>query len=175
MKYSNDKQSFKSKTLGLVLAAALIPAGLAVANDGYRSSPAVVRSNVSGHVEVVHQVPGGVITVGADWGKQRPAPQVVVVENRRQVVVVEKKHGRGHAYGHRDREVTIVREAPRRNVTVIREEPRRQVTIIKTEPSCPKTVVIEKRSDDHDYDRHDGRYDRQDNRDGHQRNVYVRK
>jgi hypothetical protein len=166
MKYSNDTQStFKSKTLGLALAAFLIPVGMASAHDGNRS-PAVVRTNLSGHVEVVHQVPGGVITVGADWGRQRPEPpQVVVVQDRRrEVVVVEKRHGHGNGR-HRDREVTI-----------IREEPRRQVTIVRTGPACPKTVVIEKRGGNNDrYDNHDDRRMGYDDRDGQQRTVYVRR
>jgi hypothetical protein len=135
---TNTNKSLKSKTLGLALAAVLIPGGLALAHDGGR--PMVTRGNVSGHVEVVHEIPGGTVVVGADWGKPRPT---VVVE-RREVVVVEKehRHGRGH---HRDREITIIREEPRRNVTIIREEPRRNVTIIRTVPVRPEVVVIEKR------------------------------
>src|SRR4051812_43591075 len=109
VKYSNESKTLKSKTLGLALAAFLIPVGIASAHDGYRT-PAVVRTNVSGHVEVVHQVPGGVITVGADWGRQRPAPQVVVVKEQPQVIVVEQRHKHKHDWrrdcdrGH-DREV----------------------------------------------------------------------
>ncbi|GEM_PF-2503945 len=135
----SSKSPFKSKTLGLALAAILIPGGLALAHDGdryngydngsYNGRDAIVRRDLSGHVEVVHQVPGGVITVGADWGKDRRPP--VVVE-RREVVEVERKHG--HGWGcHKDREVTI-----------IREEPRPIVTVIRTEPACPKVVVLEK-------------------------------
>jgi hypothetical protein len=138
MKLSNKNHSLKSKTLGLALAAVLIPGGLAMAHDGNR--PMVTRGNLSGHVEVVHQIPGGTVVVGAEWGKPRPTvvvqqpPQVVVVQQQPQVVVIEKdhrhgwKHGRGH---HRDREVTIIKEVPAR----------------------PKVVVIEKR-EVHDHGRH---------------------
>ncbi|HKP98508.1 MAG TPA: hypothetical protein VJ385_22450 [Fibrobacteria bacterium] len=176
MKYPNGTQTLKSRTLGLALAAFLIPAGMASAHD---RAPAIVKTNLSGHVEVVHQVPGGVVTVGADWGKQRQAPQVVVVEERPQVIIVEK---RGRRYNHRDhrdhgrdrnREVTLIREQPRRQVTVIHQEPRRrvtvihqesrrQVTIVKTVPARKEVVVVRKH-DDHGYDR-----------DGRQRIVYVR-
>ncbi len=146
MKLINNKtNSLKSKTLGLALAAVLIPAALASATD--RNHPSSGRNNVSGHVEVVRQTPGGVVTVGVDWGKRRsdPPPVVIVQEApRREVIVVEKvverhhgrgyhkhqdkhykkHHGRGHGYGHhkQDREVTIIREVPRCEKVVVVEE-----------------------------------------------------
>ncbi|MDB5105489.1 MAG: hypothetical protein JWP91_3178 [Fibrobacteres bacterium] len=217
--FNPTRTNLKSKTLGLAMAAVLIPGGLALAHDGRYDS----RSNVSGHVEVVHEIPGGVVTVGADWGKRRsdPPPVVIVQEApRREVVYVEKEHdrgwhGRGHGRGHhKDREVTIIREEPRRTVTVIKSEP------VRCEKE--KVVVIEKR-DGYDHHRsgdnqyysdgkqvsythngNDGQYQYykdanqvseskvdgsgtyhyyedanqvsiQDNRDGRQRNVYVRK
>lgn len=155
MKLINTQtNSLKSKTLGLALASVLIPAALASANGGnhYPSS----SRNVSGHVEVVRQIPGGVVTVGAEWGKRRsePAPVVIVQEApRREVIVVEKvvekryghghhkhhgkRHGRGHGYG--------------------RDRHDREVTIIKTVPAREKVVVIEKREEyGHRRDRHDG-------------------
>src|SRR5258706_2822652 len=97
---NNTGNSFKSKTLGLALAAVLIPGGLALAHDG--GHPVIVRNDLSGHVEVVHQVPGGIITVGADWGKDRQPP--VVVESR-EVVVIAKGHGHG-PWPHHDRQVS---------------------------------------------------------------------
>lgn len=119
MTLSNNAKSktFHSKTLGLALAAVLVPAGLSMASDGHRHRSA---HNVSGHVEVVKQIPGGVVTVGAEWGRPRPVivqqPQVVVVEQRPQVVVVERE---------RPRKVVVVREEKRC-------EPVREVTVIKT-------------------------------------------
>jgi hypothetical protein len=109
MKLLNNKtNSLKSKTLGLAMAAVLIP-GLAMASGGHRAG------NLSGSVEVVHQVPGGVVTVGAEWGKRRndPPPVVIVQAPQPQVIVVEKDRGHHHK---RDREVTIIREQPRRHV-----------------------------------------------------------
>lgn len=199
MKLNNTKtNSLKSKTLGLSLAAVLIPATLASATD--RSHPSSGRHNVSGNVEVVRQTPGGVVTVGVDWGKRRsdPAPVVIVQEApRREVIVVEKvverhhgrghhkhhdkhynkHHGRGHGYGHhkQGREVILIREAPRRE----------QVTIIKTVPACEKVVVVEERAQhDHHRDHRNGsnnyyedgnQVSIQENRGGQQRQVYVRK
>jgi hypothetical protein len=135
MKLSNNN-SLKSKTLGLALAAVLIPGGLAMAND---HRPMVKRGNLSGHVEVVHQIPGGTVVVGAEWGRPKPTvvvqqpPQVVVVQQQPQVVVIEKDrghgHGRGHGRGHhKTREVTIIREESHRHAR-------------------PKVVVIEKHGD----------------------------
>ncbi|MEO6096543.1 MAG: hypothetical protein ABIW76_12885 [Fibrobacteria bacterium] len=117
MKLSKNNNSLKSKTLGLALAAVLIPGGLAMAHDGNR--PMVTRGNLSGHVEVVHEIPGGTGVVGAEWGKPRPTvvvqqpPQVVVVQQQPQVVVIEKDRGHGRGY-HKNREVTIIREEQRR-------------------------------------------------------------
>jgi hypothetical protein len=194
MKDSNKTQN--AKTLGLALAAFLLPAAASA------HGPVAVKKDLSGHVEVVHQMPGGTIVVGADWGKPKPAPQVVVVKESPKVIVVKEqpkvvvveKHG--HHYGrHKDRDVTIIRETPRRQVTVIKQEPaHRQVTIVKTEPVHEKVVVVEKRGDSQYYNdgkqvsyQHngpDGAYHYyedanqisiQDNRDGRQRNVYVRK
>lgn len=110
MKLLNNKtNSLKSKTLGLAMAAVLIP-GLAMASDRHRAG-----RNVSGSVEVVHQIPGGVVTVGAEWGNRRndPPPVVIVQQPQPQVIVVEKDRGHHHK---RDREVTIIREQPRRHV-----------------------------------------------------------
>jgi hypothetical protein len=179
MKDSNKTQTANTKTLGLALAAFLLPAAASA------NGPTVVKKDLSGHVEVVHQMPGGTVIVGADWGKPKPAPQVVVVKESPKVVVVKEKpkvvvvEKRGHAYGHRDREVTVIRKAPRRQVTVIKNEPvRRAATIVKTEPAHEKKVVVVQKSDAsgsyHYYEDAD-RISIQDNRDGRQRNVYVRK
>ena len=165
---TQNTRSLKSKTLGLALAAVLIPSGLAMAHDGgHRDNvrTADVRTDLSGHVEVVHQVPGGVITVGADWGKDHRRP---VVAERREVVV-ERGYGRHH---HREREVTV-----------IREEPRRTVTLIRTEPPRPQVVVVEKRElqevrDDgcnRDTMRDGNNRYYTDDREGRNRNVYVQK
>lgn len=132
MKHLNNKTgSLKSKTLGLAMAAVLIPGGMAMANGGHH-----VGKNVSGHVEVVHQIPGGVVTVGAEWGKRRndPPPVVIVQQPQPQVIIVEKEHGRHHK---RDREVTIIREQPRKQVTIIKTVPARREAV-------KKVVVIEK-------------------------------
>ena len=131
MKLSNGKTgSFKSKTLGLAMAAVLIPGSMAMAS-GRHGGP-----NVSGQVEVVHQVPGGVVTVGAEWGRRRndPPPVVIVQAPQPQVIVVEKDRGHHHK---RDREVTIIREQPRRHVE--------------------KVVVIEKHGGHGRHDRHENR------------------
>ena len=131
MKLLNNKtNTLKSKTLGLAMAAVLIPGGLAMANGGHS-----VHKNVSGRVEVVHQIPGGVVTVGAEWGKRRndPPPVVIVQQPQPQVIVVEKDRGHHHK---RDREVTIIREQPRR-------------------PACEKVVVIEKHGN---HGRHYGKH-----------------
>jgi hypothetical protein len=132
MKLLNSKtNSLKSKTLGLAMAAVLIPGGLAMAGDGHHA-----RRNVSGSVEVVHQIPGGVVTVGAEWGKRRNDPPPVVIvqqpqpQPQPQVIVVERERPR-----HRDREVTIIRN----------------------EPACEKVVVIEKHGNrGRHYGRHNG-------------------
>ena len=212
MKLSNKNNSLKSKTLGLALAAVLIPGGLAMAHDGNR--PMVTRGNLSGHVEVVHQIPGGTVVVGAEWGKPRPTvvvqqpPQVVVVQQQPKVVVIEKdhrhgwEHGRGH---HKDREVTVIREEPRRHA-------RPQVVVVeKRVENCDrndrggnshyyndgKQVSVDRQDHNGQYHYYnDGkqvsetRTDRsgtyhyyedarqvsiQDNRDGRNRNVYVQK
>ncbi|MEO7424394.1 MAG: hypothetical protein ABI036_04355 [Fibrobacteria bacterium] len=214
MNSNHPIRNIKSGTLGLALAAVLIPAALASANPGRAHG---IPANVSGHVEVVHQVPGGTVTVGAEWGRQpRPAPQVVVVQSQPQVVVVE----RGNHCHRRDREVTIIHERPSRQVTVIREQPaRREVVVVENhgDAACGRPEVIreERRSGDSHYyndgkqvsiDRNgqDGQYHYykdvnqvsetkvtqngtyhyyedanqvsiQDNRDGRERNVYVRK
>jgi hypothetical protein len=199
MKYNTPIRNLKSKTLGLALAAALIPAALASAHEG--RAPAIVRTNLSGHVEVVHQVPGGTVTVGADWGKQpRPAPQVVVVQSRPQVVVVEREnHRRFNRHG-REREVTLIHERPSRQVTIIRNEPvRREVVVVENhaDATCGKQVSYDHNGQDGQYHYYkdanqvsetkvtqNGTYHYyedanqvsiQDNRDGRERNVYVRK
>ena len=146
MKDSNNKPAtLKAKTLGLALAA-LIPAA-AQANDNWHRYDAAPRANVSGTVEVTHQIPGGTITVGAEWG-QRPAPQpqVVVVQDHRrpEVVVIEKEHGRGHGYGRahkHEREVTIIREEPRK-VVIIKEVPARRVVVVEQKPACGAQVAV---------------------------------
>jgi hypothetical protein len=188
MELSNKKPAtLKSKTLGLALAAALLPL-TAQANDRshYQAAP---RANLSGTVEVTHQIPGGVITVGAEWG--RPKPQVVVVQDRRpdvvgvemrqsQVVVVGKERGRSHK---RNREVTIVREEPRRKVVVVREEPRPQVVVVKTVPARKEVVVVQQAGcgkpvevvKETRYYGGASHVSIQENRDGRLRNVYVRK
>ena len=104
----STKTFLKTRTLGLALVALLSPLSLNLAQGSEHRRPVKVTST-SGHVEVVHQIPGGIIVVGVDFGRSRP----VHVENRR-TVVVEKKPC------HRHREVTIVREVPRREVTVIK-------------------------------------------------------
>jgi hypothetical protein len=138
MELSNlNPLNMKTKLAGLALAG-LLPL-TAQANDG-RHSRGVSR--VSGEVEVVHQIPGGVITVGAEWGhRPQPQPQVVVVQDRRpdvvvvhenrrpDVVVIERGHGhRGWKHGHkRNREVTIIRH----------EEPRK-VVVVDNRPACDR-------------------------------------
>lgn len=103
--------------LALVAAATLIPAGNAAADHLDREFyPAA-----SGRVEVVKGIPGGVVTVGAEWGRPREVivreePRVVVVREQPQVVVVKEKTC--------PRQVTII-EAPqnhpcRRDVIVER-------------------------------------------------------
>jgi hypothetical protein len=157
MKLLNSKtNSLKSKTLGLAMAAVLIPGGMAMATDGH-----AVRKNVSGHVEVVHQIPGGVVTVGADWGKRRndPPPVVIVQQPQPQVIVVEQQRGVPHK---RDREVTIIREQPRQQVTIIKTVPARREVV-------KKVVVIEKNG----HGRNDNHHD--DRRDNHGRNDHDRK
>jgi hypothetical protein len=176
--------NLKSKTLGLAMAAVLIPGGVAMAHDG-----AVVRKDLSGHVEVVHQVPGGTVVVGADWGKRRePAPVVVVqAPPRREVVIIEKEHGHGHGRGRghdheygrgydRGYDRNYDRGYDRheqRQVTIIKEVPRKQITIIKTVEQRPhrEVVVVEKRVETVAYNH----ASIQDDRDGQLRNVYVRK
>jgi hypothetical protein len=217
MKLSNENiNSLKSKTLGLALAAVLIPGGLAMAND-HRHMGA--RSDLSGHVEVVHEIPGGVVTVGADWGRPRPTvvvqqpPQVVVVQQQPQpqVVVIEKDRGHGHGYGrgyghgrghHRDREVTIIREEPRRPQVVVVEK--RVENCDRNDRGGNSHYYNDGKQVSVDRQDHNGQYhyyndgkqvsetrtDRsgtyhyyedarqvsiQDNRDGRNRNVYVQK
>lgn len=166
MELSNRKQTFKTKTLGLALAAFLIPAGIASAYDGGHSASG--QKNLSGHVEVVKQVPGGTVTVGVQIGKQPRQPQVVVVRDEPKVIVVDKQRG----HGWRDREERREyrdhhdrrdgryedRGYGDRRVTVIHEEPRRRVTVIRTVPAHREVVVVK---NDRDYDR-----------DGHQRIEY---
>ena len=212
MKLSNNN-SLKTKTMGLALAAVLIP-GLAMANDHRHAG---MPGNLSGHVEVVHEIPGGVVTVGADWGRPRPTvvveqpPQVVVVQQQPQpqVVVIEKDRGHGHGYGrgygrghHRDREVTIIREEPRRPQVVVVEK--RVENCGRNDRGGTSHYYNDGRQVSVDRNGQDGHYhyykdgnqvsedrtDRsgtyhyyedahqvsiQDNRDGRNRNVYVQK
>lgn len=86
-------------TFAITLSATLFLAGTVSAHGRKDRQPIVVTSNAYGHVEVVHQIPGGTIIVGAGYGRPR--------------------HKRHH-----------------REVTIIREEPRREVTVINTIPSC---------------------------------------
>lgn len=205
----NENTSSKLKLQALALAA-LLPMA-AQASDRWEHRRA--RQDLSGSVEVTKEVPGGVITVGAEWGKPRPEvvvvenrrPEVVVVENRRpEVIVIEKErgHGRRHHYGHKHH------RHGHKHVTVIREVPR-EVVIVKERPACgPATVVehvhrdahqvsVQRTSEHGTYHYYkdgnqvserrtgpDGTYHYyedahqvsiQDNRDGKQRNVYVRK
>jgi len=184
---NNTRKSFNLKTLGLPLATVLMTAGLAAAHGNDRAKPI---GSVSGHVEVVKHVPGGVVTVGAEWGRPRPVnpPTVVVVEQRPQVVVVEKVRPQ-------PRKVVVVREAPRRHVTVVKD---------RGHHHGHKKVVVVKKKDSHGrHNHHDGRGkhhgNRQishskngpngqyhyyedakqisisDNRHGRQEHVYVRK
>ena len=137
MKTLNGKTS-NLKLQALALAALLPMAAQASDRWEHRDS----RSNLSGRVEVSHEIPGGVITVGADWGRQRPQPQVVVVENSRpEVIVIEKDrgHGRGRHH-HHNRHVTIVREQPRQ-VIIVKEQPR-EVVIVKEEPACNRAAEV---------------------------------
>jgi hypothetical protein len=180
MKNANGTYTLKSRTLGLALAAALIPA-LASANG--HTAPSA-RKDLSGHVEVVHQVPGGTVTVGAEWGKQhRPQPTVVVVEQRPQVVVVEREIRGRHQHG---RKVVLVREQPRR-ITAIERAPRREVVVVEKRGlrgnAYGKPSRIVERVSYHDKGGNGGSRYRQetrevilrDDRDGHSRNVYVRR
>ena len=85
----------KTRTLGfglvLFLATLLTPFGRTFAHGNENHRPVKVTAT-SGHVEVVHQIPGGTIRVGVDYGRA----------------------GTGH------RDVTIVHQEPRREVTVIK-------------------------------------------------------
>jgi len=104
-------QHSKSRTLNLGLAAVLLTTGLAMANHGEYHRGSQEQIAASGHVEVVHQVPGGTISVGVEIGR----PRTVVVQPQPSVVVVEPEC-------HRTREVTVIHEEPRREVEVIRTE-----------------------------------------------------
>lgn len=129
--------NLKSKLAAMTLAG-LFPIS-ALANDGSHRREAPVQ--VSGDVQMTHDIPGGVITVGAEWG-HRHQPDVVVVENRKpDVVIVEndrdRDHGRGSMHGRGwerhhgcDREVTVVREEPRREVV------RQEVVVLKNDGDC---------------------------------------
>ncbi len=217
MELSNrNPLNLKPKMAWLALAGLLPLAAQADVGRPYRDRGA----RVSGEVQVTHQIPGGTVTVGAEWGR-RPQPQVVVVQDRRpdvvvahdhkpEVVVVERRHGHGHDWKRhhkRDREVTIIREERR---------PVREKVVVVEKPSCAKPVVVEERGYSRSHEWSDGRQvsvDRQgpngnyhyykdgnqvsvdkqgpngsyhyyedasqvsirDNRDGRERNVYVRK
>ena len=190
-------------------------AGLALAGLLPLTAQAHGAPRVSGEVQVVHQVPGGVITVGAEWGhRPQPQPQVVVVQDRRPDVVVierERGRGRGHWKHHkREREVTIIHEAPRREVTIIRREEPRKVVVVENGSSCGRQdytrshewsdgrqvsvdrqgpagnyhyysdgnqVSVDKQGPNGNYHYYEDarQVSIQDNRDGRQRNVYVRK
>ncbi len=96
-----------TRTLGFFLAALLCPLSLNLALANEHRRPVQVTAT-SGHVEVVHQVPGGTIVVGVDFGRT----------------------------AHRDRDVTIIREIPRNEVTVVKTVRHgrcgKKVTVIET-------------------------------------------
>lgn len=223
MELSNRKTlSRNTKVAGLALAG-LLPLA-AQAHDGWHRGPG---ADLSGEVQVTHEIPGGVISVGAEWGSRpQPQPQVVVVQDRRpDVVVVDHgpgrgwEHGRGcgrgweHAHKH-EREVTIIHEEPAREVTVIRHEEPRKVVVVENQPSCGRhdadygyershewsdgrqvsvdrqgpagnyhyysdgnQVSVDKQGPNGNYHYYEDarQVSIQDNRDGRQRNVYVRK
>jgi hypothetical protein len=220
MELSNlNPLNLKTKLAGLAVAG-LLPL-TAQANDWHHSRGV---SRVSGEVAVTHQIPGGVITVGAEWGhRPQPQPQVVVVEDRRpdvvvvqdrrpdvvvvhdrrpDVVVIEKGHGHGWRHGHkRHREVTVIRhEAPRKVVVVEnrascnrRDEgytrshewsDGRQVSVDRQGPNGNYHYWSDGNQVSEDRQGPNGNYHYyedarqvsvQDNRDGRQRNLYVRK
>ena len=195
--------------LNLKVAALALAGLLPLAAQAHDRGPG---ANVSGEVQVTHEIPGGVITVGAVFGRQ-PQPQVVVVQDRRpDVVVVEHGHGRGWEHAHKhERQVTIIHEEPRREVTVIRHEEPRTRTVVVEQPACDRPqgytqshewsdgrqVSVDRQGPAGNYHYYsdgnqvsedkqgpNGNYHYyedahqvsvQDNRDGHQRNVYVRK
>ena len=195
------------KPLNIKLAGLAIAGLLPLAAQAHGGAPA----RVSGEVQVVHEVPGGVITVGAEWGRRpAPQPQVVVVQDRRpDVVVIEKEHGnhhRGRGYWKhhkREREVTVIRHVePRpRKVVVIEKEAScgragdrhtrshewsdgRQVSVDRQGPagnyhyySDGNQVSVDKQGPNGNYHYYEDarQVSIQDNRDGRQRNVYVRK
>ena len=205
MKTINSNPKLNVKLAGLALAG-LLPFA-AQAHDGRGPG-----ANVSGEVQVTHEIPGGVISVGAVFGRQ-PQPQVVVVqpERRPDVVVIEKGHGRGWEHAHkRERQVTIIHEEPRREVTIIRHEAPRTKTVVVERPACDRPgytqshewsdgrqVSVDRQGPAGNYHYYsdgnqvsedkqgpNGNYHYyedahqvsiQDNRDGQQRNVYVRK
>jgi hypothetical protein len=200
MKLTNlNPLKLNTKMAGLALAG-LLPLA-AHAHDGWnRRGPG---ANVSGEVQVVHEIPGGVISVGAVFGRRpEPQPQVVVVQDRRpDVVVIEREHGRGrgweHAHKHA-REVTIIRHEERRPRTVIVEQPAcnrgetrshewsdgRQVSVDRQGPNGNYHYYSDGNQVSEDRQGPNGNYHYyedahqvsvQDNRDGHLRNVYVRK
>lgn len=208
MELSNPKPAKLNTTLAGLALAGLLPLA-AHAHDTRR-----VGGNLSGEVQVTHEIPGGVITVGAEWGRRpQPQPQVVVVQDRRpDVVVVEHGHGRGWEHAHkRPRQVTIIHEEPRREVTIIRHEEPRKVVVVENQPSCGRNdgytrshewsdgrqvsvdrqgpagnyhyyndgnqVSIDKQGPNGNYHYYEDAHQVsiQDNRDGGQRNVYVRK
>jgi hypothetical protein len=211
MELSNlNPLNLKPKLAGLALAG-LLPLS-AQANDWHHSRGV---SRVSGEVEVTHQIPGGVITVGAEWGhRPQPQPQVVVVQDRRpdvvvvheqrrpDVVVIEKGHGRDWGHSHkRNREVTIIRHEEPRKVVVVQNQPScdrrdagytrshewsdgRQVSVDRQGPngnyhywSDGNQVSVDKQGPNGNYHYYEDarQVSVQDNRDGRQRNLYVRK
>jgi hypothetical protein len=174
------QSNFKSCIRHLAMAALFTPLGLVFAHDRYAHQPALVTST-SGHVEVVHQIPGGVVTVGVEFGRPKP----VIVEERHEVVVERPCH--------RQREVTIIRERPRRH--------HNEVIVIKTtgQDRCRKRGMTSYQTSSQNGSEHyyedanqvsyqsndqAGSYHYyedanqvsvQDNRNGQNRNIYVRK
>ena len=188
MKNTNRINS-KSKTLGLLLAA-LVPTGAALADGGYYNGHRDRGINASGTVVVTKEIPGGVITVGATIGNPRP----VVVERRKVVVVKQEERCE-------PQKVVVVRKAPvvEKKVVVV-EKHRHHHHGVKRIVKVERNRHDHGRRHDRDGHRHDGHdhgrqvsIDKQgpngsyhyyeddrmvsidDNRNGQNRHVYVKK
>lgn len=203
MKTKNGTHS-KTKTLGLLLAA-LVPTGAALADGGYYNGHRDRGVNAVGTVVLTKEIPGGVITVGATIGNPRPvvveerkvvvvkqeercAPRKVVVVHEappvveKKVVIIEKhgRHGRQvkkivtverdrHGHGHDrdwdrgDRHGRHDRDGRRdRHDHDYRDD--RQVSIHREGPEGQYHYYEDANMVSID-----------DNRDGRNRHVYVRK
>jgi len=191
MKLANNKTLNLKTTLAGLALVGFLP--LAAKAGGIQTHRDRTAANLSGEIQISHQTPGGVITVGAEWG-QRPQPQVVIVkerqpqpqvvivkERRPEVVVVEKRHGRewGHGPKRDRREVTVVRKEPVRPKVVVvdNRDCARQEQVVRHEYRDGKQVSIDEKGPNGTYhyyeDAHQVSID--DNRDGNLRHVYVRK